>query len=80
MPFTRGAGDSFKSQENRVNHLHVFLIFLFRHDGGGNNAAGLATPAISVASATATATADGSVSVLGSPIRFEPPELDFQQQ
>ena len=67
-------------QENRVKHLpsHIFVFPSFRYDSGGSNAAGLATPTISVASATATA--DGSVSVLGSPIRFEPPELDFQQQ
>ena len=44
---------------------------------------GLATPTISVAASAdtvAAAAAEGAVSVLGSPIRFEPPELDFQQQ
>ena len=65
---------------------HPALPVLCRYDGGGNDAAaaaGLATPTISVsasADTVAAAAAEGAVSVLGSPIRFEPPELDFQQQ
>ena len=68
---------------------HPALPVLCRYDGGGNDAAaaaGLATPTISVSAsadtvaAAAAEGAEGAVSVLGSPIRFEPPELDFQQQ
>ena len=68
--------------QKQVKNLFPFLC---RYDGGGNDAAaaaGLATPTISVSASadTVAAAAEGAVSVLGSPIRFEPPELDFQQQ
>ena len=69
--------------QKQVKNLFPFHC---RYDGGGNDAAaaGLATPTISVSASAdtvaAAAAAEGAVSVLGSPIRFEPPELDFQQQ
>ena len=81
MPF------AVRAWQKRVKNLLLLIQlfpFLCRYDGGGNDAAaaGVATPTISVAASadTVAAAAEGAVSVLGSPIRFEPPELDFQQQ
>lgn len=57
-----------------------FVFYSFRYEDGGGGGIGQEQLRQQQQHGATAAAADGTISVLGSPIRFEPPELNFQEQ